>query len=232
MASHMRYFKLHLTPPAGAFHPADQVMAEHSNVQREALLHVNLLQDGNGVALYLMQGEPNGLESSLEGQPGILSFDVFNVNRDVFNVHLHFEPDSPATDLLEIAEEYKLLIDPPLEFTRNGGLLISVAGTQESIRQAAAALPKECGRVSLERMGKYDPERDSFVEALTERQRHVLATAVELGYYSTPRSVTHEDIADELDCSAGTVGEHLRKVEAKVLAELGSSVGRAPIKQT
>ena len=228
----MRYFKLHLTPPKGAFHPVDRVMAEQADVQREALLHLNLLQDGTGVALYLLRGDADGLEAALASQPGALSYDVFNVNREVFNVHLHFEPDSPATDLLRIAEEYKLLIDPPLEFTRNGGLLISVAGSQEAIRHAAADLPDECGRVSLERMGQYDPERDSFVEVLTERQRDVLATAVELGYYSTPRAVTHEDIAEELDCSAGTVGEHLRKVEAKVLAELGSSVGRTPMKQT
>ena len=227
----MRYFKLHLSPPSGAFHPVDRVMAEKANVRREALLHLNLLQDGTGVALYLLRGEPNGLDAALADQSSALSYDVFNGNGEVFNVHLHFEPDSPATDLLEIAEAHKLIIDPPLEFSRNGGLLINVAGTQESIRRAAADLPEECGRVSLERMGQYDPERDSFVEALTERQRDVLATAVELGYYSTPRAVTHEDIADELDCSAGTVGEHLRKVEAKVLAELGSTVAPRPVTQ-
>ena len=227
----MRYFKLHLTPPAGAFHPLDRIMAERANVRREALLHLNLLQDGTGVALYLLRGEPDGLDAALADQASALAYDVFNGDDEVFNVHLHFEPDSPATDLLEIAETHRLIIDPPLEFSRNGGLLINVAGSQESIRRAAADLPEECGRVSLERMGQYDPERDSFVEALTERQRDVLATAVELGYYSTPRAVTHEDIAEELDCSAGTVGEHLRKVEAKVLADLGSSVAPRPVTQ-
>lgn len=227
----MRYFKLHLTPPDGAFHPVDRVMAEKADVQREALLHLNLLQDGTGVALYLLRGAPDGLEAALADQQAALSYDVFNVDGGVFNVHLHFEPDSPATDLLRIAEEHKLIVDPPLEFTRNGGLLISVAGTQDAIRRAAENLPESVGRVTLERMGEYDPERDSFVEALTMRQRDVLATAVELGYYSTPRAVTHEDIAEELDCSAGTVGEHLRKVEAKVLAELGTSVVPAPVTQ-
>lgn len=226
----MRYFKLHLTPPDGAFHPIDRVLVDHPGIQREALLHINLLQDGTGVALYLLRGDPDGLDERLE-EVDTLSHDLFKADDRSFNLHVHFEPDSPAVDLLEIAEKHALIIDPPLEFTSQGGLLITLAGTQDEIRHAAADLPKTVGRVTLERMGQYDPTRDGFVEELTERQKDVLATAVELGYYATPRAVTHDDIARELDCSAGTVGEHLRKVEARVLGEIGSSLSRTRVTQ-
>ncbi|MFB6172610.1 MAG: helix-turn-helix domain-containing protein [Haloarculaceae archaeon] len=227
----MRYFKLHLTTPDGAYHPVDRVMAEYPGVQREALLHLNLLQDETGVALYHLRGDAGRLATALDEEPAALSYDVFNTDGERFNVHLHFRPDSPATDLLRIAEKHKLIIDPPLEFTRRGGLLMSIAGTQEGIRRAAADLPGSVGRFTLERMGQYHPERDSLVQELTDRQRDVIGAAVDLGYYSTPRAVTHDDIAEELDCSAGTVGEHLRKAEAKVFAELGTSVTRSSVTQ-
>jgi predicted DNA binding protein len=35
-----------------------------------------------------------------------------------------------------------------------------------------------------------------------------------------PRRATHQDIADELDLSTTTVGEHLRKIEARMLSEI------------
>lgn len=227
----MRHFKLHLATEDGAYHPVDRVMAEHPKVRREALLHLNLLQDGTGVALYLCRGDADALERALADEPHALSYDVFNTDGEYFDVHLHFESESPATDLLRVAERHQLIIDPPLEFTRSGGLLMSIVGTQEGIRRAAADLPGSVGRFTLERMGRYEPEHDSLVGTLTDRQREVLGIAVDMGYYSTPRAVTHEDIASELDCSAGTVGEHLRKVEAKVLSELGDAVGPQPITQ-
>jgi len=52
---------------------------------------------------------------------------------------------------------------------------------------------------------------------LTERQQETLQAAIEAGYYNVPREATHEDIAERLGRSDGTVGEHLRKIEAKVM---------------
>ena len=52
---------------------------------------------------------------------------------------------------------------------------------------------------------------------LTDRQREVAETAVELGYYDIPRSASQEDIAAELDCAPSTIAEHLRKAEARIL---------------
>jgi predicted DNA binding protein len=55
---------------------------------------------------------------------------------------------------------------------------------------------------------------------LTERQQEVLEVALELGYYDVPRQATHNDIAERLDLSVGTVGEHLQKIEARVFKTL------------
>ena len=55
---------------------------------------------------------------------------------------------------------------------------------------------------------------------LTDRQREILAAAVEVGYYEVPRQASHEDIADHLGIAPATVGEHLRKIESTVLKEI------------
>jgi predicted DNA binding protein len=48
----------------------------------------------------------------------------------------------------------------------------------------------------------------------------VAEIAVEMGYYDTPRQVTYDDIAAEVDVAPGTVGEILRKVESRLLNAL------------
>lgn len=215
----MRYFQILLTPKDGGFHHVDTLTAGLSSVQRDAILHLNHLNDGTGVALFLMHGDPAALEALYREEESVLSYDIFDSQTEGFHAHVHFEPDDPATKLLNIVDRHKLVIDPPLEFTDTGGLRLTAAGPQELVRSAAVDIPDTVD-AHLELIGEYEPQRDSLVSLLTDRQQEVLTTAVEMGYYSIPRGATHEDLAADLDCSAGTVGEHLRKIEARVLSEL------------
>lgn len=59
-----------------------------------------------------------------------------------------------------------------------------------------------------------------LLRLLTDRQREVRAVAEKLGYYDTPRRATHEDVADRIGLSIGTVTEHLQKIEASVFDQL------------
>jgi predicted DNA binding protein len=60
------------------------------------------------------------------------------------------------------------------------------------------------------------PLDDAFAR-LTERQQEALVRAYELGYYETPRSVSFEEVAAELDCASSTANELLRRAEATVV---------------
>lgn len=59
---------------------------------------------------------------------------------------------------------------------------------------------------------------------LTDRQREVLRTAFECGYYEWPRECTGEDVASELDISSATFSEHIHAAERKLFAELFDEV--------
>lgn len=55
---------------------------------------------------------------------------------------------------------------------------------------------------------------------LTDRQREVLRTAFELGYYDWPRACSGEDVASELDIASATFSEHIHAAERNLLAAL------------
>jgi predicted DNA binding protein len=60
----------------------------------------------------------------------------------------------------------------------------------------------------------------ALTESLTERQREVLETAHEAGYYNWPRGATAADLADRLDISEPTLHKHLRAAEQKLVTAM------------
>lgn len=68
-------------------------------------------------------------------------------------------------------------------------------------------------------------EISSIVATLTERQREVLVTAIDSGYYQANGDATIESIADDLDLSPSTVWEHLQRAEEKVMEEVSVRLG-------
>jgi predicted DNA binding protein len=54
-------------------------------------------------------------------------------------------------------------------------------------------------------------------ERLTDRQREVLETAYEAGFYEWPRESTGEEVAAKLDIASATFAEHIAAAERKLL---------------
>jgi predicted DNA binding protein len=71
--------------------------------------------------------------------------------------------------------------------------------------------------------------QSSLQDQLTDRQREVLTAAHEAGYYTWPREITGEELADELDISSPTLHEHLRAAEQTLIAMVfDSTVVQSP----
>lgn len=68
-------------------------------------------------------------------------------------------------------------------------------------------------------------ELTRFLEDLTDRQREVLAAAIELGYYDHGGGTGVEDVAAVLDLGSTTVWEHLSRAESKVMQGLTGELG-------
>jgi DNA-binding CsgD family transcriptional regulator len=66
-----------------------------------------------------------------------------------------------------------------------------------------------------------DSTLDELLDSrLTDRQREVLRTAYDAGYYDWPRECNGKEIAQELDISSATFSEHIHAAERKLLATL------------
>ena len=116
--------------------------------------------------------------------------------------------------LADRAEDLVGNCDP--EMTDRGATM-SLVGPQEAISGAVGDYESAGASLDLRKLGGYEG-RDRALDALTDRQREVIETAFEMGYYEVPREVSTEDLAAELDVDDSTVAEHLQRAERNLLS--------------
>lgn len=210
----MRFVELVVNPDEG-WSRFGRVVADDPRVTREAIHQLELMEDGSVVMLYELSGDHDRIHELLAEHFDAKGSETSEVAGNVL-VYAHHDPSPTVDALMQIPRELGIVVDTPLEFTRNGGIRLTLVGDEADIRQAIAAVP---GSVThrVERTGTYQPEQERLFAELTDRQQEILLTALEMGYYEQPRRATYEDLAEELDCTKTTVGEHLRKAEEKVL---------------
>lgn len=93
---------------------------------------------------------------------------------------------------------------------------MSLVGPQESISETVREYETAGVSPDLRKLGTYEGGDDPL-DGLTERQREVVATAYEMGYYEVPRDVSTDEVAAELDLDPSTVTEHLQRAERNLL---------------
>ena len=215
----MRYVEAALRPERGYFHPFDQLLRDEPDVREEAIHQMNLLDDGTAVTLSEYSGSRERVEEVLAAHYDHAVAYQTSVVGDNTLMYAHIEPSDLVKSLLQIPREYGVVIDWPMTFGEDGALNVTIVGEDDAIREVMPAVPDDV-RFGVQRTGTYRRNSERLFAQLTERQQEILRTAVRMGYYEEPRNVTYGDIADELDCTATTVGEHLRKVESTVLREI------------
>jgi len=97
------------------------------------------------------------------------------------------------------------------------GATMSLVGSQETISGAVSGYEDDGMSPDLRKLASYEGSDRPLAE-LTDRQREVIRTAWDMGYYDVPREVATEDVAAELDLDPSTVAEHLQRAERNLLA--------------
>lgn len=220
LQSSMRYATFRLAPDDVGVHPIDARLFEADGVRREAIRQVNLLNDDTCVVLYELGGDLDRADEVLADSEDVVGHDVTGGDQGL--AYIHFEANETVRTLLDIVDDNEIVLDTPIECAEDGALRFTLIGEQDAISRSAAYVPDRL-TLSLEGIGDYHPDADDLYGALTDRQQEILEAAVERGYYEEPRSTTHEEIADAVGLTAGTVGEHLRKAEEKILSSVVSS---------
>lgn len=113
---------------------------------------------------------------------------------------------------------------PVVDVQSNGGDLRVVFRPEdvETLRGVVTTLRETFGDVSLDHLVQSgDPEQSDTVVVdrgrLTDRQREVLETAYEMGYFEHPKGANAGEVADALDINSATFRGHLSAAQSKLL---------------
>lgn len=210
----MRQATFVISAGRGGLHPADAAIAAEPGIQRLSIRQIDILDDGTGIVVYTSRGDLKRGKRLLEARDDI--YDVDYVGETDGITLVHFEPNETVRNLLAVGRSQPIALDLPIECLPDGGVRVTVLGSDPAISEVVDGMPESLA-LSLESMGTYDPDRSDPFASLTERQQEILLTALELGYFETPRQTNQEAIADALDVSTATVGEHLRRIQAKLI---------------
>jgi len=108
-------------------------------------------------------------------------------------------------------------IEELVETARSAGIPMTLTGPQDAIAGAVDGYEAEGVAPELRKLSGYDGGGHPLGE-LTDRQREVVETAYEAGYYEVPRTASTEAVADELGLDPSTVAEHLQRAERNLMA--------------
>ncbi|WP_076148575.1 helix-turn-helix domain-containing protein [Natrinema saccharevitans] len=216
----MRYLTVLVKPKGeGAFHPLGEKLTDEPSIKRRAIHRVELLGDDTVLLFAEASGSQERYKQIMETSPAVLEY--LTAGEDQWMAVSQFEPTEEVRRALELQRESLLVVDTPIRFTSEDYLKITYLGTDETFRKLSKYVEeRESITFDILDMGDFETGESSFNRLITPRQEEVLEAAVELGYYSEPRQASLEDIGAVVGISPGTVGEHLRKVEARVFSEI------------
>jgi predicted DNA binding protein len=196
-------------------HPMYGVMAEASFVERATALQWNYTGDALGILHYVV-GDADALETAMEDIPEVIGYDVARVDTRSFYVYVRDATTGPLRELFAPVTSGGILVVPPVKYEPDGTVVFSIFGPDEELQAAVTSVPEPID-VTIEAVGGLADTTAAVEAGLTERQREIVTTAVTMGYYDIPRTVSQAEIAAELDCAPSTVAEHLRKAESRVM---------------
>lgn len=217
----MRFATFVYRHPDGWFQSLGGAFAKEDDITRVAVHSQQLLDDGEAIYLYELEGNAQTVRDVLDDTDIATSYQVVQSGDSAF-AYIHFEPAPIVERMLRTPATHGLVIDGPITIQDNGRIEITLIGEEADIQEVLRSTPDEL-TATIKRVGDYTPGAQQLYTFLSERQREVLRKAHELGYYQQPRRSTYKDIANELDCTPANVGEILRRIENSIIDEIVTS---------
>lgn len=183
---------------------------------REATLHdIELLEDEGKRAVPQIEVEDRLDEDRLDSLECVVDWELVSETGDTYLYLL----EVVALEMPESAPEaHEELVGPCKPTVTDQGLLLSLVGSQETIRDMIRHFQDAGITPDLQKLGEYEGGTRAF-DGLTERQVEVMRTAYDMGFYDVPRSVTTDEIASEIGIDPATVSEHLQRAERNLLSQ-------------
>ena len=204
----------------GEIHPMYDVLANAPFVERAKALQWNYTGDAFGI-LHYVEGAPDAFETRIADIPAVRGYEIERVGERAFYVYIRDETTAGLRDLFEQVTEGGLVIVPPWVYHEDGTVTLSLFGPEQELQMESVPGPVS---VDIEQVSGLSTTTAAVETQLSSRQREAVSVAVELGYYDVPRTASHEEVAEAIDCAPSTAGEHLRKAESKLIRTIVSTL--------
>lgn len=193
--------------------PEDTWIGAVSRQYPDARFQVRSAQscDGLGVGFVeLLADDPDAVIADIDAYDDVHAVERFH--REGGRALVQIEADAPI--LLRVLDRTGVPVEMPFEIS-NGEVDWEVTTTRNRLSNLAA----ELDRSEVGYMVEHIRDETSFEEVLTDRQQEVLSSAIDAGYYDSPRQCTQEALANDLGMAKSTCSEILHRAEERVIKQ-------------
>ncbi|WP_280537941.1 helix-turn-helix domain-containing protein [Halopenitus sp. POP-27] len=186
-------------------------VADISRAHPDATFQVLAALPGDGPGFALVWVSASDLDDVLEDmRDHAVLTDMSVMQRTDTEATVQFETTAPM--LLVAAKRSGIPIEMPIEI-RDGEATIDVTGAHDRLSE----LGRQFQELEMDFRVEYIQERLQPSQVLTETQQRLLLTAVELGYYDTPRECSLTDLAEHVGIAKSTCSETLHRAEEEII---------------
>ena len=184
----------------------------------EAIVRVLAAFTDEDAGVGLAEIESDALGAVLDDMGGYEDVDALEILRQSESAALvQFETTMPL--LLLPARDSGVPLEMPVEI-RDGTVEWELTAPRERLSGLAEQLDNFDIRFRVE----YVRDQLHDETLLTDRQRRVIAAAIQAGYYDTPRDCSLTELADDLGIAKSTASETLHRAEEAIVKEFFEGV--------
>lgn len=205
--TYMAHATLVISPPENIW--AHQISSRYPETTFRVLAAVPT--DNAGFALARVNGEDvfNAVTAMVE-HPQIKDLTPIQQSED--EATIHFEAASPF--LFMASQESGIAVNFPV-IIQNCEAIVEVIGARDHLSEFVEELDSFGLNYRLKQIG----DRYHESQLLSDRQREFVLTALEHGYYDTPRQCSLTDVAAELGVAKSTCSETLHRAEETIVKQ-------------
>lgn len=164
---------------------------------------------GVGVVEIEGGGDIPDIVQDMSGHDSVAEIDVLWTEGN--EALIQFQTRRPM--MLIAAKESKIPVRMPFEI-RNGVGRWELTAARERLSELSTVLDQMGISYDIESVREIEPK-----ELLTDKQRNLIETALDMGYYDTPRESSLSEVAEETGIAKSTCSEILHRAEEKIIKD-------------
>lgn len=158
---------------------------------------------------------------SIEDQSYVGDMEILSVLKSEGNEHTclikHHEPEGSKEEFREF--DIDIIYTTPMIIARDRQV-ISALGEQKELKKFIELLKPNADRISNMSFKRAAYQKKDILSVLTQKQKETIIVAYDHGYYDYPKKISSEELSKKVNISKGTMMEHLRKAEGRLLREI------------